>query len=174
MTISELGSLGEFVSSVAVLVTLVYLAIQVRLVRAESERAALVDRGRAIRESMAIVASDETLASGMMKATQTVGATFSPPLSELLEAGLSDLEAFRVQTVYGALAQSYMIEFVTMDEARRSILEGGVALNLGRGVGRLVWDGYYADVYREVSPAFADYVCGVIDAQDSTADGSPS
>jgi hypothetical protein len=92
VTISELGSLGEFISSIAVLVTLVYLAIQVRHARAESARSALVDRGQAIREVMAMVVSDESLARGMMSATRTVGATYAPPLPDLLDAGLSELE----------------------------------------------------------------------------------
>ena len=47
------------------LITLVYLAIQVRLVRDESARADLVDRGLAIREPMVTVVSDEALAGEM-------------------------------------------------------------------------------------------------------------
>ncbi len=39
MTISELGSLGELVVSIAVLVTLVYFSIQIRLVRTENAAA---------------------------------------------------------------------------------------------------------------------------------------
>jgi hypothetical protein len=45
VTISELGSLGEFIGSIAVLVTLVYLAIQVRLARAQSAAIEIKDRG---------------------------------------------------------------------------------------------------------------------------------
>ena len=33
MTIQELGSIGEFISSIAVLLTLIYLAVQVRQTR---------------------------------------------------------------------------------------------------------------------------------------------
>ena len=36
MTISELGSLGEFVSALAVLITLIYLSVQVRQAKREA------------------------------------------------------------------------------------------------------------------------------------------
>ena len=41
MSIMELGALGEFVAAVAVLITLIYLTIQVRNTREESTRAVL-------------------------------------------------------------------------------------------------------------------------------------
>ena len=40
MTIQELGSLGEFVGAIAVMVTLVYLAVQTRLTRKAAEETA--------------------------------------------------------------------------------------------------------------------------------------
>ena len=40
MTVQELGSLGEFVSAIAVLATLVYLSIQTRLTRKASQETA--------------------------------------------------------------------------------------------------------------------------------------
>lgn len=168
MTISELGSLGEFVSSIAVLVTLVYLAIQVRLARAESARSALVDRGKAVREVMAMVARDESLARGMMSATRTVGATYAPPLPELVDAGLSDLEAFRVQVHYAIMLHFYLIDYTTMDEGRLGMIDAGIAMNIANGAGRVVWEGYYRDVFRKLSPEFADHVSAVIEAHTAS------
>ena len=52
MTIGELGSLGEFVGSMAVLVTLIYLAIQTRI-------------SRQVIQSQAIALSAGTTASGV-------------------------------------------------------------------------------------------------------------
>ena len=45
MTVTELGSMGEFVSAIAILITLIYLAIQARQTRRETA-ASLLQRSR--------------------------------------------------------------------------------------------------------------------------------
>jgi hypothetical protein len=171
MTISELGSLGEFIGSVAVLVTLIYLAIQVRLVRSESARSAMVDRGQAVRETMSMIVTDDTLARGMMNASQAVGGSYAPPLPKLLKAGLTDLEAFKVQVQYTCMFHLYMIEYSTMDQARAAMLDAGIVVNIAHGTGRLIWDEYYAKVFRKMAPEFADHVSAVIAACDRDKGG---
>lgn len=172
MTISELGSLGELIGSVAVLVTLIYLAIQVRLVRSESARSALVDRGQAVREIMSMMVTDDTLARGMVNASQAVGGSYAPPLPKLLEAGLTDLEAFKVQVHYTCMFHLYMIEYSTMANDRAVMLDAGIAVNIAHGAGRLVWDEHYAEVFRKLAPEFADHVSAVIAAYDRDKGGS--
>jgi len=44
VTISEPDSIGELIGPIAVLMTLVHLAIQVRLVRSEAKQSALIER----------------------------------------------------------------------------------------------------------------------------------
>ena len=50
MTISELGALGEFISSFVVLLTLIYLTFQTRQVRAATQASVAWERARAMRE----------------------------------------------------------------------------------------------------------------------------
>lgn len=50
MTIVELGALGEFLGVFALVATLIYLSIQVRYARDESEKAVLEARNSGIRE----------------------------------------------------------------------------------------------------------------------------
>ena len=98
MTISELGSLGEFIGSLAVLVTLIYLSIQVRLSRAESAAAAIKERGSAMREVMLFQISDDRLGEALSKSQIALGGdTFVRPVPALLAAGLSNLEAHKLQ-----------------------------------------------------------------------------
>ena len=48
MSIMELGALGEFVAAMAVLITLIYLTIQVRGAREETTRAVLQSRAELV------------------------------------------------------------------------------------------------------------------------------
>ena len=58
MTISDLGSLGEFVSSFAVLITLVYLAVQTRQARTATQASVVWERARASRENALTLATN--------------------------------------------------------------------------------------------------------------------
>jgi len=58
MTISDLGSLGEFVSSFAVLITLVYLAVQTRQARTATQASVVWERARAMRENALTLATN--------------------------------------------------------------------------------------------------------------------
>ena len=53
MTISESGSIGELIGSIAVLVTAIHLAIQVHMAPAEGAAATIKDRGSAMRDVIA-------------------------------------------------------------------------------------------------------------------------
>ena len=70
MTIAELGSLGEFIASFGVLITLIYLAIQLR----QSTKAVRLNTGRAVTEELQIIfsliASDESLSKVFMEGAQ--------------------------------------------------------------------------------------------------------
>ena len=50
MSIVELGSIGEFVSAIAVLVTLIHLAVQVRQAKGIAMQSAVYERGHGMRE----------------------------------------------------------------------------------------------------------------------------
>lgn len=119
-----------------------------------------------------MVVTDDTLARGMMNASQGVGGSYAPPLPKLLEAGLTDLEAFKVQVQYLCMFHLYMIEYSAMKQGRASMLDAGIAVNIAHGTGRLIWDEFYAEVFWKMSPAFADHVSAVIAAYDRDKGGS--
>ena len=74
MTIRELGSLGEFVSSVAVLITLVYLALQTRQNTRAVYAATELEMLREVNSMNRSLASDPVL-------SKTVGAFLNEPES---------------------------------------------------------------------------------------------
>lgn len=99
MTIAELGSIGEFVGSLAVLATLIYLAIQVRHARSEARRTAQVARAHGVRQNWLNRAQNPELLDAMIKAEQSLGAVFleQPFVRDLVEnGGLSYREAYLV------------------------------------------------------------------------------
>ena len=99
MTVAELGSIGEFLGSIAVLVTLVYVSIQVRYARSEARRAAQTARVQAVRENWLSRAQNPELLDAMIKAEQSLGGVFleQPFVRELVEnGGLSYREAYLV------------------------------------------------------------------------------
>ena len=67
MTIQELGSIGEFVSSIAVLITLIYLAIQVRQGR-NATVASTLQNNRIQFQNIAIANRDSIIAPIIVKA----------------------------------------------------------------------------------------------------------
>ncbi len=61
MSISELGSIGEFISGLAVLITLIYLAVQVRQTRKVVMAQAYHSRSEALQDLSMRVAESESL-----------------------------------------------------------------------------------------------------------------
>jgi hypothetical protein len=168
VTISELGSLGEFISSIAVLTTLIYLSIQVRQARAESTASSIKDRGSAMRDTMLTGLTDDVLSQAMVKASTVFRShSFEPPLPVLLEAGLSEIEAHKIQQWYTLIMHVYMTQHEVMDPGHRQIQDGGIRLNFTEGIGRTLWDAYLKTIFREMSPGFVDHVAGVIAEHDA-------
>ncbi len=68
MTIEELGNLGEFIAAIAVLVSLVYLALQIRQNTKQVEQASFNDVYRAYSEMRQSVYTDGAIAEILVKA----------------------------------------------------------------------------------------------------------
>ena len=99
MSIMELGALGEFVAAVAVLVTLVYLTIQVRHARSEVRLTAQNARLQAIRDNWLNRSQNSELVDAMIKAEENLGRVFlnNSFVQALIErGGLSPREAYLV------------------------------------------------------------------------------
>ena len=78
MTVMELGALGEFLGVFALVATLIYLSIQVRHARGESEKAVLEARTTGMRELALSVATSDGLSAALVKAQEAVEGTPSP------------------------------------------------------------------------------------------------
>ena len=81
MTISELGAIGEFLGSVLTLVTLVYLAIQIRQNTAQQKREELLSIQHGQNEVIGMM-QDPRLAEAFVR----VGADREPPIEDLMRA----------------------------------------------------------------------------------------
>ena len=83
MTIQELGSIGEFVSSIAVLVTLIYLALQIRQNR-QATVASTMQTNRIQFQNIALANRDSMIAPIIVKADK------GEPLTEEEEYRISN------------------------------------------------------------------------------------
>ena len=111
MNWEAIAAIGQILGSLAVFVTLGYLAAQVRYTRLQLARAVVENRGNAIRESMTLVVTDEHLRKALKKANDALGLEPAPGERVLMErAGLDALEARQVGSycflVWQAGAQS--------------------------------------------------------------------
>ena len=94
MNIQDLGSIGEFISAIAVLVTLLYLAIQVRAMRASSTIDVI---SQSIHESAQLYALDIEHANLLIKANE--------------EAELTNEELFVLDRIYRTHMSYYFHQF---------------------------------------------------------------
>jgi len=94
MNWDAIGAIGEFVSALAVLITLVYLAVQIRQAKKQIALTGIQERARQVQNVMLPIATDPSLASIIMKAGH-------PPFGEF---GLDPEEAHR----FGAWCHAWM------------------------------------------------------------------
>ena len=95
MTLEQLGNVGEFVAAIATLITLVYLAIQIR------------QNSRTIR--VAAYTSDHERANSVMTEMAQVPETFAKGLSDI--RALTPEEAFQFTMLVGALFNHFQTSY---------------------------------------------------------------
>jgi hypothetical protein len=136
MGIVELGALGEFVGSIAVLATLIYLSFQVREARAESRASLLRARNDAARSLFLSEASNHELVTALVKGERALGTERAMDAALVKHAGLTREEAkmvsssfmanfFHRQTAY--LSRLTDAERQTLDSQIETVLSGGLA-----------------------------------------------
>ena len=86
-----LGNYGEFVGSLAVLITLGYIAVQVRHTRLENKRALAQSRVESNRALIEMELADENL-SARVQANMALGFPFSGVMKSLMETAELTLE----------------------------------------------------------------------------------
>ena len=111
MSIMELGALGEFVASMVVLVTLVYLAVQMRQAKEVAEQSAVDSRNRSAIELFMGTATSEHLAPALVKAQAGLGGGedgYDTMVRALIsDAALTPDEAMRVFQFCGAMTRNH-------------------------------------------------------------------
>jgi len=116
-SVQLLGNLGEFVGSIAVLVTLIYLALQVKQANHQLTVAGMQARAQHARGLLEPLYTDQTLGEILQKAGH-------PPYGEF---GLDPNEAFRFGAFWHAWMQTeqgsyYLLPKGSHDELRTMIL----------------------------------------------------
>src|SRR5262245_51448818 len=89
--------------SIAVLVTIVYLAIQVRHARAQLVRSERQIRFSSLREVFLAQATNPELAAAMHKANRSLGFGSSPTTKLMIDAGLTETEALQANQMAWAV-----------------------------------------------------------------------
>jgi hypothetical protein len=93
----EIGAIGQVLGSVAVFITLGYLALQLRHARTEMQRSFTQTRAAMVRDQAMGVATDEGLSHLVAKANIALGGVPAPFVTEVVKrTGLTDEEATRV------------------------------------------------------------------------------
>jgi hypothetical protein len=162
-TIQDLGALGEFIGSMAVLTTLIYLSIQVRQARLEQQRAVLEARTEAVRDSYLRVATSPSLASAAVKLNDAVQEPH-PFIVAAMDVGLDRTEAMQVFARFMASFRLNITQFQTIqDEYQRSANDANLRRIYGTGPGRMFWD-YMRVSGRSRDPEFIDHVDNLIGA----------
>jgi hypothetical protein len=141
-----IGAVGEVLGSLAVFITLGYLAVQIRHARSEARRALSQGRSEAHRDLLA-QARDEAVLTATLKGEVALGAHPAPFQAALMDqAGLTYEEAFRVMNMNIAW-WTYFLQIVPyVDELppiERTAFENRVRGAYGRpGVSRLFFETY--------------------------------
>ena len=166
MTIAELGSIGEFVSAIAILITLIYLAIQVRYARRATAASLLEQRTIAVREMYLAIATSETLSDAMSKAEDAVAEGPTGFEATLMDQGsLTRREAHQVSRWYRAMNRVWAGQYqVVTDRWERERYDGGVRTFYSRRLARLFWQEIKGEI--EVS-GFMSHVDRLVAERDA-------
>ena len=169
MTVMELGALGEFLGVFALVATLIYLSIQVRYARGESEKAVREARTVGSMELALSAATSDGLLAALVKADEAIGVAPNPFQSELMSRGLDSQEAHRVLRWYQAQWGLNQTHYESANQEQRDERGGYLRASYASGVGRLFWDNPKGAVGVQNTP-FADHLNAFIDEADQQQD----
>ncbi len=121
-TIQMLGSLGEFLGSIAVLATLIYLTIQVRHARSESAVSAMQQRTSHVLALTGGSTTSDSLAEALSLAYAHYGGTPMQSFTERLvtDAGMTERQALQVGTYFASFMNVFVVQHEVSDEAGRA------------------------------------------------------
>jgi hypothetical protein len=141
MGIVELGALGEFVGSIAVLATLIYLSFQVREARAESRSSLLRHRSDAARSLFLSEASNPTLVAALVKGDRALGRERSMDNPLIEKAGLTREEARMVMNSFMAnFFHRQTLYMSRLTDTERHTLDNQLVVTISSGLARLCFE----------------------------------
>ena len=161
MSIMELGALGEFIASMVVLVTLVYLTAQVKQTKELSQQAALESRNTNMRDLLLALAVSDHLAPIQAQARQAFAVEESPLAAALIERGLTLEQAIRFEAYQIAVIRNHQTQFRTyVPEPERRGISANVRRQYDHPLGRVIWSSFRAR--GSLSPDFVAYMDGLL------------
>jgi len=160
---SAIGAIGELVGALAVVVTLVYLAAQIKHARADSRKALSQGRVEGMRELFAL-ATDERINRVATKTTEALGARQPPFGSALIEqVGLTKEEAFLLFNFHLAWWNTVVQIIPNVDElpeTERRQFDGGI---LGRYAQNTAGALFFETMKPGAHPDVVAYVEGILE-----------
>ena len=138
MGIVELGALGEFIGSIAVLSTLIYLSFQVREARSEARSSLLQFRNDAARSLWLSAASNPGLVAALVKGDRALGTERAADTALVEHAGLTSEEAMMVGLNMAAnFFHRQTLYLSRLTDTERHTLDSQIASIFSRGMNRL-------------------------------------
>jgi hypothetical protein len=137
VTIAELGSLGELVSGVAVLVTLIYLAHQVR----QAKREAMIAQAQIRQDSgqsMLLESTRPALGSLIAEVNAKTGHTYVFQQSLEKELGLNHEQAYRLGQFCYVLMR-YFETYLALESSPSARFRRNVKVNIAQPFVRVWW-----------------------------------
>ena len=168
MNWDAIGALGEVLGSIAVFVTLAYLAVQLRHARSETRRSLSQGRMEANRELISLELLD---LEGRRKLDAALGLEANPAVAALMNvADLTWEEAYRVFMVEVA-AWNYRVWVIThiddLAPAERQLFDGAVRFRYqSSGVSKIVYDTHLKPA---ASPEVVQYIENVASSSKTPA-----
>jgi len=165
-----LGNYGEFIGSLAILVTLVYLSIQVRQTRVQQQVNDRQTREFAIRDFQLSLAGSDGLATTLAGAREAVGEEPRGFIRKLVDQGISHEDAIRVQAFYVAgFRISSNTYYTSEDEQQREANDSAIQFAYGNSkLGAMFWE-HYSKAGASLGP-FGSHVQSLLDAGEARAD----
>ncbi len=152
MSIMELGALGEFLGVFALVATLIYLSVQVREAKDQSEQAVVEARSSGARELMTALATSDGLSAAFCRANDILGVSDGTVDAELNSRGVDAQDALRLTYWWQARWLADFTEFEGISNKAKN--DPRLLATYGAGLGRLYWDAQP----REFSIPFTDHI----------------
>jgi len=157
MNWDALGAIGETLGAIAVLVTLGYLAVQVRHARDEVARSSRQARFQSLTDFYSMQATNPELAEAGAKLRVAMDIPLREFMKATVDMGLTETEARLVASFWGMLRTMTERTIDAMDDlspGQRAQAHARFRINLGSGIGA-VW---YASSKLQLNPDAVRYI----------------